>query len=364
MSAALFAMMFAATRRMSFRILGLSRASISFRFFQMMRSVIIFRHFFASLRSNQIPLLHSLFYIHFPIALGCSQAADILRGSGKLFVISLDISKHELMNTAKNMLREPKPCGRRFPNTVLHTLAARYARSQAGRTGETARDLILDYEDLLAEAHAGQGDARVCAERDLRDAEHDALLEVERHRRTGKPQCVRFPAANEARLFAKLGLPAPAEQRCQLAAVFEEAAERGGTVPEPHRCAWVAFCRDRAAAALSGASLQPLDRENVDEIREVLALLPRLLSWEGESMIRFASQVLCRDSKRLEQLRGKLEGCLERIAERASDVGILDECDNTKSGVILSAAKDLLAVSQPQIFAVHLDVRSRTASNR
>lgn len=188
-------------------------------------------------------------------------------------------------------------------------------RSQAGRTGEAARDLTCDYEDLLAAAHAGQGDARVCAERDLQEVEHEGLLEVERHRRTGKPQRVRFPAANEARLFAKLGLPSPAQQRQQLAAVFEQATEYASALPESRGHAWAAFCRDRAAAALSGASLHPLDRDNVDEIREILALLPRLLAWEGESMIRFASHELCRNSKRLEQLRSKLEASLGRIAD-------------------------------------------------
>jgi len=72
-----------ATRRTSFRILGSSRALISFHSFQMMRSVFIFRRFFALPRSNRIRLLHSLLYIHCQMDFGCSPEAAILRRRSK-----------------------------------------------------------------------------------------------------------------------------------------------------------------------------------------------------------------------------------------------------------------------------------------
>jgi hypothetical protein len=38
------------------------------------------------------------------------------------------------------------------PSPVLEALARRYERSQAGRTGAANRDLLVLFEDLLAEA--------------------------------------------------------------------------------------------------------------------------------------------------------------------------------------------------------------------
>lgn len=47
-------------------------------------------------------------------------------------------------------------------------------------------------------------------------------------------------------------------------------------------------------------------------------MLPRLLAWEGESLMRFASTVLCDNSKRLEQLQARLETCLDIITKGES----------------------------------------------
>ena len=212
--------------------------------------------------------------------------------------------------------------------TVLHALATRFERSIAGRTGRGVQDLIRDYEDLLAEAGAAQGEARVCAERDLIDAERDGLLVVERHRRTQKEERVRFSAANEARLFAKIGKPSPSQRRIELSEIFQQAAANILAVPECQHSAWGAFCESRSEAALTGASLSPFDCENVAEIRELLALLPKLLAWRGDSLLRFASSVLCGDSKRLEKLRAKLETCLDQITDgrlqTLADLGITE----------------------------------------
>jgi hypothetical protein len=54
---------------------------------------------------------------------------------------------------------------------VLGVLAERYEQTRAGRTGQAARDLTVDYEELLRIAGCATGDDRVCAERDLTDAE-------------------------------------------------------------------------------------------------------------------------------------------------------------------------------------------------
>jgi hypothetical protein len=84
---------------------------------------------------------------------------------------------------------------------VLAALAERYEQTRAGRTGQAARDLSIDYEELLRIADCATGDDRVCAERDLSDAESKNLLKVERHRRGRIPLRVRFSATNESLLF-------------------------------------------------------------------------------------------------------------------------------------------------------------------
>jgi len=93
-------------------------------------------------------------------------------------------------------------------------------------------------------------------------------------------------------------------------------------------------------AATNGDPIAPFDREASGSNRKLLALIPRLLAWEGESLVRFVSCVLCDDSKELEalasretegplsgQLRGKLGRLLESITEKQvrtlDDLGIL-----------------------------------------
>lgn len=210
-------------------------------------------------------------------------------------------------------------------SAVLRALADGYARTRAARTGSGKRDYFIDYEDLLSAAASARGEARLCAERDLAAAERDGLLEIQRHRRTRLPLKVRFFLSQEDRLFARLGRTPPGAKRGELACLFEEAGN--STVPEIWTEGWRSFCHQMAEAARTGQSLTPLARERPDETAEILGLLPRLLAWEGESLTRFASALLCDDSKRLEQLRTKLETCLARITSgeisRFPQIGII-----------------------------------------
>lgn len=229
-------------------------------------------------------------------------------------------------------------------SAVLRALAERFSKTRAGRTGKAARDFIVDYERLLTEAGCDSGEDRVCATRDLAALDGDILI-IERHR-LGNPETIRFPVANETRLFALLGITSPGEQRDQLANCFREA--EGLSVPEAWSAGWNAFCQRLEAAALEGAPVLPFDRGDLNENREILGLLPKLLEWagstgtgapsqrcgsagaspsrHGESLMRFASSYLCGDSKRLEQLQRKLEMCLENITGGAiktlADLGI------------------------------------------
>jgi hypothetical protein len=226
------------------------------------------------------------------------------------------------------------------PSPVLESLALRYERSVAGRTGEASRDVLVDVEELLREAKAVEGDARAVAEEQLREAERAGILKLEPlHKRDRRSlHQVRFNPANEVKLFAVLSRSAPALVRQTLANQFAIAA--ASDLPAHWQQQWRSWCEGMRLAALAGKSVEPFERQPTKDNAVVLALLPRLLAWEGESLIRFASCVLCGDSKTLESLavndrdgefRDKLRGKLGRLLENITggqiraldDLGIL-----------------------------------------
>lgn len=215
---------------------------------------------------------------------------------------------------------------------VLVTLAEIYRQRRSGRTGQGVRDFVLDYEELLQSADCTSGDTRDCAERDLQEAEAAGVLVVERHK-LGLPLRVRFSPQNEAALFTRIGLATPTSQRQVLAEIFEKACRE--EVPARWREGWREFCGTMAEAARSGASVAPFSREKADEVREILHLLPRLLAWETESLLRFASCRLCGNSKRLEELQNKLSTCLLRITEgHVQSLGDLGISENERALIL------------------------------
>ena len=206
---------------------------------------------------------------------------------------------------------------------VLRALAQLFARSQAGRKGRGQIDFQPELKAVLRAADSEDGEAREQALKDLSEAETSGLLQLERHRRD--PDIilkVRVPLANEATLFARVRESSPTHRRQALANQFEQAV--GYDLPEEWRAAWKIFCERMVRAALSGGDVAPLDRDDLPANAELLALIPKLLAWRGESLVRFASCVLCGNSKRLEELagtekegelRGKLRGKLGRLLE-------------------------------------------------
>jgi hypothetical protein len=208
---------------------------------------------------------------------------------------------------------------------VLMEVARRFQRTKAARTGVAGRSRPIDYEDLLQTSGSKDGEERRLAERDLELAEQQGLVEIIRHRRTGLRQQVRVIAEKEPELFAFAGMDAPSAVRAEIQALFEKAADFA--VPEIRQSEWLAFCVGMNQAAKEGRSIAPFDKTNVPEIEEMLVLLAKLLSWNGESLIRFASSLLCRNSKRLEELQARLDACLVRITNGSvrslSQLGIL-----------------------------------------
>ncbi|HYE19724.1 MAG TPA: Wadjet anti-phage system protein JetD domain-containing protein [Tepidisphaeraceae bacterium] len=235
---------------------------------------------------------------------------------------------------------------------VLKGLAQLFARSWAARTGAGTIDFQPELSAVLRAADCEDGDERAQALHDLAEAERSGLLRLERHPRD--PDIivkVRVPLACESALFARVGEASPAQRRNRLAATFAAAAQ--AEVPGPWRAGWAAFCARLTSAASSGESVAPFDREDLATNDELLALLPKLLAWKGESLVRFASCVLCGDSKRLEglaavekdgALRGRLRGKLGRL---------LDEI----TGGAVRSLDDLGIVANPRFALVHGPLR-------
>ena len=210
---------------------------------------------------------------------------------------------------------------------VLRTLASLYATAKHGRTGQGERDFQIDFRELLQRACCEDGDARAQAVQDLLAAEAQGIIGLDRHRRDRDIiEKARLPLANEAALFAVLGESSPAKGRAELAGQFAEAAKT--EVPERWRQCWTNYMSRLEQSAVRGESIAPFSRDDLRLNDELLALLPRLLAWDGESLIRFASCVLCRNSKRL----GELSNSISRMLSDLSDgeiyslemLGILD----------------------------------------
>jgi hypothetical protein len=216
----------------------------------------------------------------------------------------------------------------RKPPLLLSSLAQRYERARAGRTGASSRDVLIPLEPLLQEAGCSEGEERASAERQLRELEKARVLKLEPVHKKDRLRIgnVRLSRENEAGFYQQLGLPSPTDVRAALAEQFALAEK--AEVPERWRAAWQQWCERMRTTALAGGSVQPFDRQPTSENTQLLEILAKLLAWQGESLVRFASCVLCRDSKRLETLgameregefSGRLRGKLGRVLSDITD---------------------------------------------
>lgn len=198
---------------------------------------------------------------------------------------------------------------------VLMALAERFRKSEAGRAGAAARDFIIDHKQLLQATGATDGDALVEAEKHLRVAERESggLISLDLHPRDERLiHRVRVKRdGGEAWLFERVGLVSPSAHRQHLARLFEEAMDL--EVSDRWRAAWLQWLSQCRVNALEGGALRPLQRDDLTLNEELLRVIARLLRWSGESLIRFASCILCGESKRLEHLQGRVEDALQQI---------------------------------------------------
>jgi hypothetical protein len=214
-------------------------------------------------------------------------------------------------------------------NDTLHALALIYRKSAAAKSG-VVKDYTIGWEDFLIRTGRNDGDERELAEQELLAAERASggLFVIGRHPRTKAEEVLRLKrAGGEAWLFTATGLESPAEERVRLAEFFVEAKAAG--VPELHAPGWSAWCDALAACAVSGRPVGPFSRDDLVGNADLLAMLAGVLKWRGESLIRYASAVICRKSKALENSRGSLLAALRGITRREDvsleDFGIFDK---------------------------------------
>lgn len=191
-----------------------------------------------------------------------------------------------------------------------------------------ARDYTLEWEKFLRTAGWDDGDAREVAERELLAAERASggMLVIDRDARTGAKGVIRLKRdGGEAWLFAAVGEASPAEEREALGGFFERAA--GTAVPCAE--AWQSWCARLAARAREGSSVAPFKRDDPAGNHALLEALAGVLNWKEESLVRYASTVICRDSKALEQLRPRLLAMMRELTGREDasleDHGISDK---------------------------------------
>jgi hypothetical protein len=211
---------------------------------------------------------------------------------------------------------------------ILEALADEYERRHAGRTGRGTRDVQIEFKALTKKAACEEGDRLELAEKQLRALDGQIVQLEYRHPRD-KSQIfkVRLPPEKEEAFFAYLGRSSPHQGRDRLAGLFLAAAD-DANIPEKWRGPWHKFCQTYAKSAAEAAPMQPFSRSDFPTNAELLALLPKLLAWQSESLIRLVSCRLCGSSKRLESLAalesegefaGKHRGRIGQILEMITD---------------------------------------------
>lgn len=196
---------------------------------------------------------------------------------------------------------------------VLATLARLYRESPAGLTGE-GRGLLIEFETLLEKSGARRGESRQAAETELTAAETAGVLSLDRHPRDhALIEKVRIRRDQEHAFFIHIGWKLPEDERRELAGWFSSAGQAVSGVTPKHLDGWTSFWNELAKSAQEGRSVEPFSRRDPHLNQRLLAALPPLLCWSGESLQRMASCVLFRDSKELARRQNALEACLTRI---------------------------------------------------
>ena len=200
-------------------------------------------------------------------------------------------------------------------STVLHQLASLYRKSKAGKGQAQSEFFLIDYEKFLRFAKWDDGDEREWAEAELAvtAAQSGGLLVIDRHRRSHEPERIRLAIPQgEVWLFERIQECSPSQQRSELAGFFKSVS-RVDDIPHLWESSWFDYFQKLATKALEGRSVLPFKREQATYNQELLQALTGVIAWRDESLIRYASAVICGQSKRLGDLESALVAVLEAI---------------------------------------------------
>lgn len=196
---------------------------------------------------------------------------------------------------------------------VLEALALQYESRKAGRTGEGKQRMLLKAEEFLEAIKASEGLRRAQALEQVSRAERAGWIRLHYHRRDRTLlQEIELVPEGEEDLFATLDMLAPTRRRQAWKDLFLH--YRSTKMPARIRAEWEIWCETLAANASVGVVKTPFRWKELDSGEELLRVLTGALNWPGESLIRFASCVLCGDSKRLEQLAPRLCEALSQLS--------------------------------------------------
>lgn len=201
---------------------------------------------------------------------------------------------------------------------ILHAFARIYQKSAAARRGVT-KDYTVPYESFLRTAGAADGDEREIAEKELVTAERQSNGHfcIDRHPRSGDKLRLRLARiGGEEWLFTQTGLATPSDKRTSLAAFFEDVATH--PVPDTWQHAWNDWFSDLSQRACDGLSIQPFRPDDPAGNTELVNVLGGILHWQGEALVRYASSMICGDSKQLQALEPRLRVALTAITGRTS----------------------------------------------
>jgi len=198
---------------------------------------------------------------------------------------------------------------------TLHHLAKIFRKSNAGKGRAQSPYFLIDYEKFLCQSGLDDGDERELAEKELSlvALQSDGLCSIDCHPRSHEPERIRLDLERgEAWLFQQIGERSPSQQRADQARFFELASEID-SIPERWRVTWVGAFSVLAQQTLHGESIHPFKRNDGLHNDDLLQALIGVLSWQGESLIRYASAMICGNSKQLEQLESQLLPILKTI---------------------------------------------------
>lgn len=204
---------------------------------------------------------------------------------------------------------------------ILRALARIYERSHAGETGLGIKDVQPTFDNVREEfenanGRALEGDSYELAMEDLLTADGNVLrLQWDSQRFKTRIEKVRISPTEEREFYNWIGAESPTARREKWAALFREAAT--WSVPERWQKSWAEFCQRRAVNALRWTAMRPFQLVRPDRALPLLEITKRLLAWEGERLIRYASYELTGKSKHLETWQGSLETLLAEATDGA-----------------------------------------------